>query len=171
MFPVVRRVALPRLAVGSAAVVAGVTALIVGASASAQSPATLSFKELNKGSTFAFVDSAPMSKAKGEPSASLGDRIVFTNPLADVTGKRIGRLYLHCTVVVAARKASIAAFACEGLVVPGGGTLSVQAFLAHAGATVRGTVTGGTGVYANARGTLLSQPTKSGADDVITLVG
>lgn len=170
MFPVVRRVALSRLAVGFVAVVAGVTALIVGTSASAQSSTTLTFKELNKGATFAFVDNAPMSKTNGEPSASLGDVIAFTNPLA-AAGKRIGRLYLHCTVVVAARQANKASYACEGVVAIGAGTLSVQAFLAHAGATVRGTVTGGTGVYSNARGTLLSQPTKSGADDVITLVG
>jgi hypothetical protein len=170
MFPVVRRVALPRLAVGSVALAASVTALVVGSGASAQSSTTLTFKELNKGSTFAFVDNAPVSKAKGEPSASLGDVIAFTNPLA-AAGKRIGRLYLHCTVVVAAAQAYKASYACEGVLALGGGTLSVQAFLAHAGATVRGTVTGGTGGYSNARGTLLSRPTKTGADDVITLVG
>jgi hypothetical protein len=170
MFPVVRRVALPRLAVGSVALAASVTALAVGSAASARSSTTLTFKELNQGSTFAFIDNPPVSKAKGEPSASLGDAITFTNPLV-AAGKRIGRLYLHCTVVVAAAQADKAAYTCEGLLALGGGTLSVQAFLAHAGATVRGSVTGGTGAYSNARGTLLSRPTKTGADDVITLVG
>jgi hypothetical protein len=130
----------------------------------------LTFKELNNGSTFAFVDSAPMSKAKGEPTASLGDRIVFTNPLVSAAGRRVGRLYLHCTVVVAAPQANRAAFACEGVVALGGGTLSVQTLLLRAGATVNGIVTGGTGRYANARGTLNSKPTKTGADDTITLV-
>lgn len=170
MFSVAPRVTLPRLAFGSVTLAVGACALILGSSASAQSPTTLTFRELDKGSTFAFVDSAPLSKAKGEPSASLGDRIVFTNPLVDSAGKRLGRLYVHCTVVVAARQANKAAFACEGVVSLGGGTLSIQTFLAHAGATVRGAVTGGTGAYANARGTLLSEPTKAGGDDVITLV-
>jgi hypothetical protein len=170
MFSVSPRVTRPRFALSLVALAAGACALVLGSGASAQGSTTLTFKELNKGSTFAFVDSAPMSKAKGEPSASLGDLIVFTNPLTDAVGKRIGRLYSHCTVVVAARQANKAAYVCQGVVVLGGGTLTIQALLAHAGATVRGTVTGGTGAYANARGTLVSQPTKMGADDSITLV-
>jgi hypothetical protein len=143
---------------------------MLGSGASAQGAKSLTFKELNKGSTFEFIDNAPTSKAKGEPSVSIGDLIVFTNPIADAADKRLGRLYAHCTAVVAARQASRAAFTCEGVVILGGGTLTVQAFLPYDGATVRGTVTGGTGVYANARGTLLSEPTKTGADDTISLV-
>jgi hypothetical protein len=170
MFETAPRPTLLRLTLGSLVLAVGACALVLGSSASAQAPATLTFKELNKGSTFAFVDSAPMSKAKGEQSASLGDLIVFTNPLTDAAGKRVGRLYSHCTTVVAARQANRAAYACEAVVVLGGGTLTVQALLAHAGATVHGTVTGGTGAYANARGTLVSRPTKTGADDTVTLV-
>jgi hypothetical protein len=170
MFPVCPRVTLPRFALALVALAATGCALVLGSVASAQGPATLTFKELNKGSTFAFVDSAPMSKAKGEPTASLGDRIVFTNPLVGATGNHVGRLYLHCTAVVAAPAANKAAFACEGFMVIAGGTLSVETFLPHAGATVHGIVTGGTGTYANARGTLTSQPTKTGANDTITLV-
>src|SRR5436305_3429807 len=143
MFRASPRVTLSRM-LGLVALAATGCAL-VGSAASAQSSTTLTFKELNKGSTFAFVDQAPLSKAKGEPSASAGDLIVFTNPLADATGKRIGRLYAHCTAVVAAPRAANAAYACEGIVTLGGGTLSVQTFLAHAGATVHGSVTGGTG--------------------------
>ena len=164
MFPVPARFAVPGFGLA-----AGACALVLAGVGSAQSATTLTFKELTKGSTFVFVDNAPASKTKGEPAASAGDVIVFTNPLVDATGKRIGRLYIHCTAVVAARLAAKAPYACEGVVVLGGGTLSIQAFLAHAGATVHGAVTGGTGTYANARGTLLSKPTKAGADDTITL--
>jgi hypothetical protein len=167
-----RHVRRPRFVVPALGILAaGGCALALGPAASAQAPTTLKFTELNKGSTFGFVDNAPMSKGKGEPSASLGDVIVFTNPLADPRGRRIGRLYAHCTAVVAAPAANRAAFACEGLVVLSGGTLSVQAFLANANATVHGTVTGGTGSYANARGVLVSRPTKTGASDTITLLG
>lgn len=149
------------------------TALFLDAGASAQAPATLSFKELSKGSTFAFVDNAPKSTAKGEPTASIGDLLVFTNPLVDTAGKRIGRLYFHCTAVVAARYANKATYACEGAVALGGGTLTTQVLLRSAdiGATATGTVTGGTGVYANARGVVVSKTTRTGADDTITFAG
>lgn len=163
-------VALPRFARGGVSLAIGVCALVLGSGASAQSTKTLTFKELDQGSAFAFVDNAPTSNAKGEPSASMGDAIVFTNPLTDRAGKRVGRPYVHCTAVVAARQANKAAFTCDGIMVVDGGTISIQAFLAKAGATVHGTVTGGTGAYANARGTLVSRPTKAGADDTITLV-
>jgi hypothetical protein len=165
MFPVPARFAVPGFGLA-----AGACALVLAGVGSAQSSTTLTFKELTKGSTFAFVDNAPTSKAKGEPSASAGDVIVFTTPLVTTGSKRIGRLYMHCTAVVAAPAANKAAFACEGVVGLGGGTLTIQALLPHAGATVRGTVTGGTGAYANARGTLVSRPTKTGADDTISLV-
>ena len=170
MFPVPVSVALPRFARGAVSLAIGVCALVLGSSATAQGPKTLTFKELNRGATFAFVDNAPTSNAKGEPSASIGDAIVFTNPLTDGAGKRVGRLFVHCTAVVAARQANKAAFICEAIMVVDGGTLSVQAFLPKAGATVHGTVTGGSGAYATARGTLVSRPTKTGADDTITLV-
>jgi hypothetical protein len=148
---------------------AGACALVLVGVASAQGATTLTFKELNKGSTLAFIDNAPTSKTKGEPAASAGDVIVFTNPLTN-GGKRIGRLYMHCTAVVAAPAANKAGFACEGVVGLGGGMLTIQALLPYAGATVHGVVTGGTGTYANARGTLVSRPTKTGADDTLSLV-
>ena len=170
MLPVPVSMTLPRFARGAVSLAIGACALVLGSSASAQGSKTLTFKELNDGATFAFVDNAPTSRAKGEPSASIGDAIVFTNPLTDRAGKRVGRLYAHCTAVVAAPQANKAAFTCEGIMAVDGGTLSVQVFLPKAGATVHGTVTGGTGAFANARGTLVSRPTKAGADDTITLV-
>jgi hypothetical protein len=152
---------------------AAAAALVLGASASAQPSTTLSFKELSKGSTFTFVDNAPKSKAKGEPSASVGDLILFTNPLVNAAGKRIGRLYVHCTAVVAARQANKATYGCEGTVGLTGGTLTMQLLLgaANIGGTVTATVTGGTGLYANARGVVVSKTTKTGADDTVTLAG
>ena len=99
-----------RFAAFGFAVATGACALVLVGGASAQGAATLTFKELTKGSTFAFVDNAPASKTTGEPAASAGDVIVFTNPLAD-GAKRIGRLYMHCTVVVPAPAANKAGFA------------------------------------------------------------
>jgi hypothetical protein len=162
------RIVLILVAAGAATV-----AFAFGSSASAQAPTTLSFKELSKGSTFAFVDNAPKSKAKGEPSASVGDVLVFTNPLVDAGGKRVGRLYVHCTAVVAARRANQATYGCEGAVGLRGGALTIQFLLGSSNIdrTVTATVTGGSGVYANARGVIVSKTTKTGADDTVTLAG
>lgn len=74
-----------------AAAVALITAAVVlGTGASAQDPATrtLTFKELAKGSTFTHIRN---TKTKSRRSNVQGDMIVSTNPLADPTGKRIGR--------------------------------------------------------------------------------
>jgi hypothetical protein len=161
-----------------AAVVAA--ALIGSASASPQAATTrtLTFKELAKGSTFAFIDNAPKSKGQGEPSASVGDVLTFTNPLVDAAGKRLGRLYMHCTAVVAARRADKATYGCEGAIALRDGTMTVQSLLGAAnigaGRTVTATVTGGTDAYANARGVVVSKQNKSGAkfssNDTVTLV-
>jgi hypothetical protein len=173
--PTARVAGLPGIRFVLVLVAAGAVAaaLVFGSSASAQAPTTLSFKELSKGSTFAFVDNAPKSKAKGEPSASVGDVLVFTNPLVDAAGKRIGSLYVHCTAVVAARQANKATYGCEGAVGLRGGTLTIQLLLgpSNIDKTATPTVTGGTGVYANARGTIVSKTTKTGADDTVTLAG
>src|SRR5580765_2070422 len=94
-----------RFAVSVFGLAAGVCALVLVGGAAAQGATTLTFKELTRGSTFMYVDNAPASKTKGEPAASAGDVIVFTNPLTNA-GKRIGRLYMHCTVVVPAPAAN-----------------------------------------------------------------
>ena len=50
------------------------------------------------------------------------------------------------------------------------GTLTVQAMNSPGVATTTGAVTGGTGAYANARGTFTSVEGRSGSTDTITLV-
>jgi hypothetical protein len=60
MSPVPPRIVL-RFAFGLVAIAATGSALALGSTASAQVPTTVTFKELSKGSTFDFVDQAPMS--------------------------------------------------------------------------------------------------------------
>ena len=72
-----------RFAVTGFGLAVGACALVLVGGASAQGATTLTFKELTNGSTFVFVDNAPASKTNGEPAASAGDVIVFTNPLVD----------------------------------------------------------------------------------------
>jgi hypothetical protein len=145
----------------------------VGTAAAAQST-TLTFKESEKGSTFAFIDNAPTSKKKhGFPTKiSPGDEIVTTNPLTE-GGKTIGKLRARCTATAAANtsnpEAFVAAhFICEGVFTFGGSSIFGNARIVKGG--TEGVVTGGTGKYAGASGTILSKEGKGGSTTTITLL-
>jgi len=159
------------------AAVAAIVVAVVAATALAQTSTppggTLTFKELEKGSKFSFIDNPPRSKRKGEPSASLGDDLTFSNPLADAGGNRIGTLYVRCTIVRASRLISHATTLCHGAFsFPGKGTLMLEALPGSLDAkSVTGAVSGGTGSFANARGTFTSTNTKTGSDDTVTFAG
>ena len=154
------------------AIAAGAAVAAVGQTSPPPS-GTLTFKELDKGSKFAFIDNPPRSKRKGEPSASIGDDLTFGNPLVDGAGKRIGTLYVHCTIVRGSRRILNASTLCNGAYAfAGQGTLTIEALAAPISAkTVTGTITGGTGKFANARGTFQSTSTKTGSDDTVTFAG
>jgi hypothetical protein len=150
-------------------VVAAVAAVVVVlSSASAQAPGrTLTFKELDKGSTFVHIRN---TKTKSERSNSMGDVIAFTNPLADASGKRIGKLYAHCTTTVGNRSFLKSTITCSVILVLGDGTLTGTANVTPAAAATTGAITGGTGAYAGARGVVVSKPTDTGSDDTVTLI-
>jgi hypothetical protein len=145
-------------------------AVVVRSSASAQAPTTrtLTFKELEKGSTFTHIRN---TKTKSQQSNSQGDVIAFTNPLADATGQRIGMLYVGCTTTAGSRDFKKSTITCIGTIELRDGSLMVQLNARVGAAALTGAVTGGTGAYANARGVFSSSGAKSGADDTITLVG
>lgn len=150
-------------------VVAAVVAIPV-LSASGDVVQTISFKELNKGSTFHYIDNPPMNKKNAKPVLSPGDTFVFTNPIGD--GKS-GELRATCTTEHKA-PANDTGFGkahalCSGAFVLSDGTLFASVTDAG-GKVTHGAITGGTGAYANARGTLTSTQSKSGSDDVVTLV-
>jgi hypothetical protein len=159
-----------RASVLAVLVVTGAAVAIPALSANGEVVQTLSFKELDKGSTFHYVDNPPVNKKRAKPVFSPGDSFLFTSP---ISAGKTGELRAQCTVQ---RKApgSDAGFGkthpiCSGAFVLNDGTLFVS--VAEGGAKVtHGAITGGTGAYANARGTLTSTSTKSGSDDVITLV-
>jgi allene oxide cyclase-like protein len=156
------------------ALVALVAGGLLAAPAPAQAPATrtITLTELDKGSTFAYVDNPPRSKRRGEPSASLGDAIVFTNPLVDAAGTRVGRLYAHCTVVVAKPRVEKATFLCTLTLTLADGTLAVQGLVNPSVPTTTAAVIGGTGAYDGARGTAVSTQKPNGdSADTITLLG
>jgi hypothetical protein len=150
----------------AALALAGIVALLVSG-ASAQDPATstLTFKTLDKGSTFKHV-----RNTKAGPRAnSTGDVIVFTNPLADGSRKLVGTLYADCTTTKGARNYLRSTTTCAGVIDLRGGTLTLQANSKPGVPITRGAVTGGTGAYANSRGVFVAND--SSGDLTITLAG
>ena len=145
-------------------------AALLGTGASAQSPGgrTISVTELEKGSTFKHVRN---TKPKSPRANSLGDVLVFTNPLADASGQVVGKLHASCATTMGARNFLKSVVTCSGAAVLRDGTLTWQAAFKVGASTVNGAVTGGTGVYANAHGVLTSKEDRSGTHDTITLAG
>lgn len=141
----------------------------------AAAESTLKFTEPEKGSTFNFVDVAPKAAIKhGFPSSfSPGDALVITNPLQQ-GAKTIGKLRARCTATANAKAASKNAFIdahfiCEGIFFLGKSMLFANAAIVKGG--TEGVITGGTGNYAGARGTILSKEGKNGSTTTISLLG
>lgn len=158
--------------VAIAVVATALIALALGrhAPASAQDPGArvLQLTELEKGSTFKHVRN---TKSRSQRANLLGDLIVFTTPLADASGKTVGRLHVQCVTTTGSSNFLRSKLTCAGVMTLPGGTLTLQAMTSPGSPTTNGAITGGTGVYANARGVFVSTERRSGgADDTITLV-
>jgi hypothetical protein len=153
----------------AAVLIALAAAVAVRSSASAQAPATrtLTFTEVQKGSTFIHIRN---TKTKSQRSNSLGDLIVFTNPLADASGKKVGKLYVSCSTTVGSSNFLKSTLTCAGVAILPDGTLTIEANSSPSIPTTTGAVTGGTGAYAGARGVFVSRETKTAITDTITLV-
>jgi hypothetical protein len=145
-------------------------AIAVGTGASAQGPATrtLTFKELEKGATFAHIRN---TKARSRRANSTGDVIVFTNPLTDAAGARVGKLSVSCATTTGARNFMQSTITCVGVIALRDGTLAVQANTSPSVSTTTAAVTGGTGAYAGARGVYVSKVERGGSTSTITLSG
>ncbi len=149
------------------AIAALVLAAVQLGSASAESsgPRMLSFKELEKGSTYTHI-----SNTKSTPQANpQGDVFAFTNPLADTSGQVVGKLHIACTTTTGAKNFLKSVLTCTGVLVLRDGTLTIQANSSPGVPTTTGAITGGTGAYANSIGVFVSKETKSGSLDTFTL--
>ncbi len=148
-------------------------ALLAFAGPASAATTTLTFKEPEKGSTFAFVDNAPTSAKKhGFPTRfSAGDEVIFTNPM-EAEGKVVGKIRVVCTATnnASSRNFAAAGFVCTGIAKIPGGTLIFAAELAEG--NTEGAITGGSGKYAGAHGSFVSkEPKGKGASTVtVTLV-
>ena len=141
---------------------------LVGPGASAQGGRTISLTELEKGATFKHIRN---TKAKSSQANSLGDLIVFTNRLADSSGKVVGKNHASCATTVGARNFPKSDITCSGSLVLADGTMSWQGTFNVGSSSGTGTITGGTGAYANARGVFVTKQDGKGTHDTITLAG
>jgi len=137
------------------------------ASADAPATTTLTFTELEKGASFSHI-----RNSKGAPRRSnlQGDLIVFTNRLADASGKVVGTLHVQCVTTAPSLNFLKSKLTCGGVMALRGGTMMLQAITSPGVRTTSGAITGGTGAYANARGTFTSVERRGGSTDTITLV-
>jgi hypothetical protein len=156
--------------IGTLAAASGAAAIIASSGASAQAPASrpaFSFKELNKGARYHEVDVAPTSHGK-RAVVTPGDQLVTSSPLVSTAGAPIGKIYGHCTALTTAPLFS-GRYLCDGVITLHDGTLTLQFLLATLTAkTGAFVITGGTGAYANATGTMSGTTTKTGYDHTIT---
>jgi hypothetical protein len=153
---------------------AGIVAVLtVGSGASAQTPAatrTITFTEIESKSPCCIADIAPKSHAKREPFMSPGDELVYTQELRDASAKKIGKLYGKCAAIIGA-PLTRTRYICDSVYSFADGTILVAGLSRIGEPTTAAAVTGGTGAYANARGTYASKNSETKNDVTITLVG
>jgi hypothetical protein len=145
---------------------------------SAQAPAatTLSLYEPATGGTFKIIDNAPRSPSKNPGSKrfrfSVGDQLIFTNPVLDHKGgTRVATLYVEGTVAKGTRFTNASVISRVVLVFTNGDQLSAQGVFGFSGADVRIAIVGGTGAYAGARGFVISHTNPDdSSQDTITLL-
>jgi hypothetical protein len=148
--------------------VAALAAAVVAATASGQAPTTTgptTLKLLDQEAHFAFVDIAPKGGPRKPPSE--GDAFVIGGKLT-ADGRPSGTANLVCTITQPGAKGLSE---CVGtLVLPTGSiTFAGDSHLATEDDTFA--VTGGTGAYAKATGTLAAVATKGGRDALTVQLG
>jgi hypothetical protein len=145
---------------------------------SAQAPAatTLSLYEPANGGTFKIVDNAPRSPSRNPGSRrfrfSVGDQVIFTNPVLDHKGgTRVATLYVEGTIVKGTRFSNASVLSRVVLVFTNGDQITAQGVFGFSGADVRIAIVGGTGAYAGARGFVVSHSNPDdSSQDTLTLL-
>jgi len=163
-------VLMQRTAMTAGAIVAALaTGAVLAVSGGAQTPGGQTIRLIERSGADKFVDVPP--RADSDSDAGAGDQFLFRSSLFNSANQRAGKLQVVCTFTKGGQKPS---GVCEGVFALGGGDLLFSARLSRS-STVNGAITGGTGVYAGARGTFSSVdlPGEDGGDpsiDTITLL-
>jgi hypothetical protein len=142
----------------AAACGASIVVVAGGAGAQQSGGRTITVVEHNKGATFGFVDNPPKSRTPRhrEPHVSVGDLIAFSQPAVRQDNGKKAELELTCVATRASRSFELAQFVCHGLARLDDGTISVEtAFKPRNSRHIDVAITGGTGAYNGARGTMI----------------
>jgi hypothetical protein len=139
---------------------AGASIAVLAGGVGAQQPGgrTFTVLEHNKGSTFNFVDNPPKSRTprNREPRVSIGDLVAFSQPFTRQDNGKPGELEVTCTATRASRRFELAQFICHGAARLDDGTISLETPLKFGNSRhVDVAITGGTGAYDGARGTMV----------------
>ena len=108
------------------------------------------------------VDNPPRSNARrGTPSISAGDAVVVTERALDETGRRVGTAHVHCVATLGSKNPDKASAQCAAtLKLRDGDIMGAFVFRGEEPRTVA--VTGGTGAYEGARGSITFAEKKIG---------
>jgi hypothetical protein len=123
---------------------------VVAAAATATGSGVTTIHLVERDTAFHVVDNPPLSGENKPPS--MGDVFVFTSELLTRSAKHAGTLHATCTVTSGGKRGVVTCFGTFGLK---GGQLAGVATLGQT-KTDRIAIVGGTGIYAGARGEVIS---------------
>ncbi len=133
-----------------------VSAVALAPHGGAQQPSGRTLKLIEQDESSAFADTGAKSRNRRNPRFSGGDLHVFTSRVFNEANVRVGRLYAHCVAARGGRTFVRALFQCSGTFVLRDGTIVVNAAFRgnQDDEDVRLAVTGGTGAYQGANGSV-----------------
>jgi hypothetical protein len=140
----------------------------VGVAATSHSSA-ITFRLVERGDAFHFVDNPPLGGERQPPT--MGDTFALVSSLWTRSGKRAGTLRATCTVTAGGPNGASTCYGTFGLK---GGQLAGIATVRGEGRVTRIAIVGGTGDYEGARGSVISVSRGDNSrfsDDTIHLLG
>lgn len=146
--------------------IVGVAAGLLGwtTSGGAQQPGGQTFTLLERRLSYDVVDNPPRSKRR----FSKGDIISGNASVRDASNRKIGRVQSYCVITHSTRPYKSQ---CSGTFALQGGTLTFSGIIPGAEeATIPFAVTGGTGTYEGARGTITADCGTDTCDDTVHLL-
>jgi allene oxide cyclase-like protein len=135
---------------------AAVLAAVLASTGGAQAPGGRTFKLIEEDESAAFGDVAPRSRDTRNPRFSGGDMHVFTSRYSDEANKPAGKLSAQCITVRGGRTFVQARFQCSATLILRDGTITVSGAFSgnQRDEDVLTAITGGTGAYEGARGSV-----------------
>ncbi|MEA2450008.1 MAG: hypothetical protein QOG63_1940 [Thermoleophilaceae bacterium] len=149
----------------SAAAASSATALALATAGSADTAGrTFALYEHGIANDVRFVDSRPWDRA------SAGDEALIVHWLSDDRGNRRGTMYVSCEMLRAYRDLGKSPSLCNATIKLRDGTLTAQGVLPRSGSLHEVlAITGGTGAYNGATGTLTSDTSRGGTTNTFRL--